>query len=126
MTPAVVSFDPADLIGSGPVRARIARAVHVHVGAAVRPPSRLFVPWRRRTGRAGDPDRRLDPVGTLPRGRATHARSARVPALEALADRWVRGIDADVARPALIHAHTVYPDGAAAARLALGLAARSS
>src|SRR3970282_614506 len=47
--------------------------------------------------------------------------SVPVPALEALADRWVRGIEADVARPALVHAHTVYPDGAAATRLALGL-----
>ena len=128
---AVVSFDPADLIGSGPVRARIARAVHSHVGAAVRGSSRLFVPLP-----AGDaaaaagaailrspiPVARLGiPSGRYREAGPTHARAARVPALEALADRWVRGVEADVARPALVHAHTVYPDGAAGARLALGL-----
>ena len=123
VAPAVVSFDPADLIGSGPVRARIARAVHTHVGAAVRSTSRLFVPVAT-TGPAGPaiPIARLGiPSGRYREAGATHARSARVPALEALADRWVRGLEADVARPALVHAHTVYPDGAAAARLALGL-----
>jgi glycosyltransferase involved in cell wall biosynthesis len=123
VAPAVVSFDPADLIGSGPVRARIARAVHTHVGAAVRSTSRLFVSVAA-TGPAGPaiPVARLGiPSGRYREAGATHARSARVPALEALADRWVRGIEADVARPALVHAHTVYPDGAAAARLALGL-----
>ena len=123
VAPAVVSFDPADLIGSGPVRARIARAVHTHVGAAVRSTSRLFVPVAT-TGPGGPaiPIARLGvPSGRYREAGATHARSARVPALEALADRWVRGIEADVGRPALVHAHTVYPDGAAAARLALGL-----
>lgn len=131
---AVVSFDPADLIGSGPVRARIARAVHTHVGAAVRASSQLFV----QVATSG-PTGTATAVGTtavgtavpvarlgIPSGRyreagPTHARAARVPALEALADRWVRGVEVDVGRPALVHAHTVYPDGAAAARLALGL-----
>jgi glycosyltransferase involved in cell wall biosynthesis len=97
--------------------------VHTHVGAAVRSTSRLFVPVAT-TGPAGPaiPIARLGiPSGRYREAGATHARSARVPALEALADRWVRGIEADVARPALVHAHTVYPDGAAAARLALGL-----
>jgi glycosyltransferase involved in cell wall biosynthesis len=123
VAPAVVSFDPADLIGSGPVRARIARTVHAHVGGAVRSTSRLFAPVAT-TGPAGPaiPIARLGiPSGRYREAGPTHARSARVPALEALADRWVRGIEADVARPALVHAHTVYPDGAAATRLALGL-----
>jgi glycosyltransferase involved in cell wall biosynthesis len=123
VVPAVVSFDPADLIGSGPVRARIARAVHTHVGAAVRSTSRLFVPVATTgPGAPAIPVARLGiPSGRYREAGPTHARAARVPALEALADRWVRGIEADVARPALVHAHTVYPDGAAAARLALGL-----
>jgi len=130
---AVVSFDPADLIGSGPVRARIARAVHTHVGAAVRASSRLFVRVATSgpTGTAAAagtaagtavPVARLGiPTGRYREAGPTHARAARVPAVEALADRWVRGVEVDVARPALVHAHTVYPDGAAAARLALGL-----
>jgi glycogen(starch) synthase len=61
------------------------------------------------------------PSGRYREAGATHAEAARVPALEALADRWARGIETDVGRPALVHAHTVYPDGAAAARLAVGL-----
>jgi glycosyltransferase involved in cell wall biosynthesis len=123
VAPAVVSFDPADLIGSGPVRARIARAVHAHVGAAVRSTTRLFVPLATMgpTGPAIPIARLGIPSGRYREAGATHARSARVPALEALADRWVRGIEADVPRPDLVHAHTVYPDGAAAARLGLGL-----
>jgi glycosyltransferase involved in cell wall biosynthesis len=120
VSPAVVSFDPADVIGSGPVRARIARAVHSHVGAAVRGPGRVFQPVAT-SGRPIHVARLGIPSGRYREAGATHARAARSPALEALADRWVRGIEADVARPALVHAHTVYPDGAAAARLALGL-----
>jgi len=120
VAPAVVSFDPADLIGSGPVRARIARAVHTHVGAAVRGSDRVFEPVAI-SGRPILLARLGIPSGRFREAGATHARAARVPALEALADRWARGLEADVPRPALVHAHTVYPDGAAAARLALGL-----
>jgi len=129
VAPAVVSFDPADLIGSGPVRARIANAVHSHVGAAVRGAAGLFLTVTP-PGRPGHPAgpgpaiplARLGiPVGRYRAAGAGHARAARVPALEALADRWARGLETDVPRPALVHAHTVYPDGAAAARLALGL-----
>ncbi len=119
--PAVVSFDPAELIGSGPVRARIANVIASHVRSAAHAREPLFVGVRVAGGvvpvaRLGIPSGRYREVG------ATHARAARIPALEALAERWVRGIEADVPRPALIHAHTVYPDGAAAAHLARRLA----
>lgn len=120
VAPAVVSFDAADLIGAGPVRARIARAIHAHVGAAVRGSDRLFEPVV--TAGLPVPVARLGvPSGRYREAGSAHAGAARVPALEALADRWARGIETDVGRPTLVHAHTVYPDGAAAARLAIGL-----
>ena len=115
--PAVVSFDPADLIGSGPVRARIAGAVAAHVGAAVRADAALFT--RGATAGPAVPLARLAiPSGRYREAGATHALAARIPALEALAERWTSGREIAIPTPALIHAHTVYPDGAAAARLA--------
>ena len=120
VAPAVVSFDPADLIGAGPVRARIARTIHAHVGSVVRGSGRIFEAVA--TTGPPIPIARLGvPSGRYREAGATHAQSARVPALEALADRWVRGHEPDVGRPALVHAHTVYPDGAAAVSLATGL-----
>jgi teichuronic acid biosynthesis glycosyltransferase TuaC len=117
VSPAVVSFDPADLIGSGAVRARIAGAVAAHVGAAVRTNAAVFL----ETAAVGPsvPLARLAvPSGRYREAGATHALAARVPALEALGERWTSGRETAVPVPAVIHAHTVYPDGAAAARLA--------
>ena len=120
VSPAVVSFDPADLIGSGAVRARIAGAVATHVSAALRGPDETFTDVT--SGSRRVPVARLAvPSGRYRQAGATHALVARAPALEALAERWTSGRETGVPVPAVIHAHTVYPDGAAAARLAASL-----
>ena len=76
-----------------------------------RPPTPASCPWRAWVSRPADTE-----------GRGSRTRSlARIPPLDALADRWASGLEVDVPRPALVHAHTVYPDGAAAAHLAARL-----
>ena len=115
--PAVLSFDPADLIGSGPIRARIARTVASHVRAAVTSSRPVFQPGYG-AGRGVPVARLAIPSGRYREAGATHALGARLPAVEGLAERWAAGVEAEIPRPAVIHAHTVYPDGAAAARLA--------
>ena len=122
VAPAVVSFDPADLIGSGPIRARIAGALAAHVRASVTSSRPVFVPGS--GAGAGVPVARLAITsGRYREAGQTHALAARLAALEALAERWSSGVERVVPRPAAVHAHTVYPDGAAAARLAQVLGA---
>lgn len=115
IAPAVVSFDPADLIGSGAVRARVASAISAHVDTALRDDRTVFV-----TQGAPLPAvaRLAIPSGRYREAGATHALAARSRALTALGRRWLDGREDDVPLPAVVHAHTVYPDGAAAARLA--------
>jgi glycosyltransferase involved in cell wall biosynthesis len=120
--PTVVSFDPAFMSGSGRLRSRLAAAVVDDACTAVREADDVFSP----AGLAGGPSD--VPVARLPipEGRTgvdpvLHALHHRQVVLEALADRWT--IRSKVGsslppRPALVHAHTGYPDGAAAVALA--------
>jgi glycosyltransferase involved in cell wall biosynthesis len=119
--PVVVSFDPAALSGSQPQRAALAALVSGQAREAIRRRPHVFSA----SGVSGPPG---VPVARLPvpQGRtaaepvlsALHAREA---VLDELAERWTAGPAAHGGlppRPALIHAHTGYPDGAAAVRLA--------
>lgn len=124
VAPSVVSFDPAGLTGAERVRIRTASSIDAHVGAAVRSRKHLFTapPLLDTAGSGFVPVARLGiPVGQYRRAGVSHALAARIPALDALAHRWASGLEVDVPLPALVHAHTVYPDGAAAARLAARL-----
>jgi glycosyltransferase involved in cell wall biosynthesis len=120
--PTIVSFDPAAMSGSGRLRTRLATVVVDDACTAVREADDVFSP-------AGHAARLLDvPVARLPipEGRTgadpvLHALHHRKVVLEALADRWA--IRSKVGsnlppRPVLVHAHTGYPDGAAAVALA--------
>jgi glycogen(starch) synthase len=119
-TAAVVSFDPADLLGAGGLRSRNAALVRALAGRAVRERPGVF------GGTTGTPRfgvaRLPVPSGRDPAIGPLHAAEARVSALDALADRWLAGREAAVPLPDVIHAHTVYPDGVAAAHLARRLA----
>ena len=111
--PAVASFDPADLVGSGRLRADTAAAIRRRAGDAIRHHPDVFAAG------PGIPTARLPIAGGRdPSAGATHAAAARRAALEALADRWLSGHETVVPRPDVVHAHTVYPDGVAAAALA--------
>ncbi len=110
--PVIASFDPLALWGSGSLRRREASAVLAFgaAGTAGHPsatfrnpraglPGSVPVAWLPVPGVAG---------GTWPADRSV---SARVMALAGAA----AAVDSVAGRPALIHAHTGYPDGAAAA-----------
>lgn len=121
--PSVISFDPAALLGSGRLRDRMAIAIRSAAVDAIERSADLFASG----GCSGVPE---VPVARLPIavGRTSddpilHGLMARVAVLDALAGRWNTARQ-DVRlppRPQLIHAHTGYPDGAAAARLAMRL-----
>lgn len=116
--PSVVTFEAASLVGSGSARTRIAAAVTEHVRRAIATGSEVFA-----TGGGITP---AVPIARLqvPSGRTgsdpvLHAYRGRAAALSTLAGRWMgEGPPIDVPRPSVIHAHTGYPDGAAAAVLA--------
>lgn len=121
--PAVVSFEPAQLVGSGRMRDRLAATVSELGQSAIRSrpevftPGGLDLPFRVPVARLVVPNGRYPAAGTL------HGAVARDAALTALGDRWlmdepVAGHGLGARRPALIHAHTGYPDGAAGAMLA--------
>lgn len=116
VAPTVVSFAPAGLIGSGRLRTRMARAVGDLAAAAIGEADDVFnTPGG---PAAGPPMARLGIAGGRdPASGVLHAARARDRALLALADRWI-----GQTLPDLIHAHTVYPDGAAAATMAERLA----
>ncbi|MEK6721631.1 MAG: glycosyltransferase [Chloroflexota bacterium] len=130
--PAVVSFEPADLVGAGALRSRTAAIVRELAATAIREQPALFLAppaggWSgggdgRSTGSTVVPVSRLTiPSGRNPAAGALHGAIARDGALHALADRFESGRETDIRRPELIHGHTVYPDGAAAATLAARL-----
>ncbi|HEU0235683.1 MAG TPA: glycosyltransferase [Candidatus Limnocylindrales bacterium] len=111
--PSVASFDPADLVGSGRLRADTAAAIRRLAGDSIRGAEEVFAAG------SGIPVARLPIAGGRdPSAGPAHAAAARRAALEALADRWLSGREAVVPRPDIVHAHTVYPDGVAAAALA--------
>jgi len=125
VAPTVVSFAPAGLIGGGRLRVRMAQTVGDLATAALSEADDVFnmsgapaagLPVAR-PGIAGGRD---SATGVL------YAARGRERALVALADRWAGGDRPDgiaprplpIDLPDLIHAHTVYPDGAAAATMA--------
>jgi glycogen(starch) synthase len=111
--PSVASFDPADLIGSGRLRAETAAAIRRLSAAAIGHHPDVFATD------AGVPVARLPIAGGRdPAAGPAHSAAARAAALDALADRWLSGGETVVPRPDVVHAHTVYPDGVAAAALA--------
>ena len=111
--PLVASFDPADLVGSGRLRSDTAAAIRRRAGDAIRHHPAVFAAG------SGIPVARLPIAGGRdPSAGPTHAAATRRAALEALADRWLSGRETVVPRPDIVHAHTVYPDGVAAAALA--------
>lgn len=119
--PAVVSIDPSELLGSAPLRARLADRITADARAAITTRGDLFaqVPG---SPAPGVPTARLP----MPRGRNPVRGSLgpvgdRESVLAALAARWVGGPGPGVPYPDVVHAHTVIPDGAAAAALAASL-----
>ena len=130
--PAVVSFEPADLVGAGALRSRTAAMVRELAATAIREQPALFLAppaggWSgggdgQSTGSTVVPVARLTiPSGRNPAAGSLHGAIARDGALDALADRFESGRETEVQRPELIHGHTVYPDGAGAATLAARL-----
>jgi glycosyltransferase involved in cell wall biosynthesis len=124
--PIVVSFDPAGLVGDWRLRTRLADRITVDAIQAIGGPEPIF------SAKAYAADAPI-PVARLPisGGRTAsqpvlHALRFREAVLDALATRWIAGGDRGEGkapaswppRPALIHAHTGYPDGAAAVSLA--------
>lgn len=124
--PAVVSFDPAFMSGSGRMRARLAAAILDDARTAVQEADDVFSAAGISGGPPGVPVARLP----IPEGRTAvdpvlHAFRHRQVVLEALADRWATSSEVGSGlppRPAVVHAHTGYPDGAAAVALAGRLA----
>jgi len=121
---AVVSFEDAALTGSGRRRDALAALTRDLAATATRTHPSVFS--ARGHGLAsGVPVARLTiPSGRRPAAGAGHAAVARQDALAALGERWLAadsGVPLLAPRPALIHAHTGYPDGAAAADLARAL-----
>ena len=112
----VITFDPARLTGGSVSRQRQADAILSASVAAIGSAEPLFMApaWgidrRLPVGRLSIPD------GTTAAAGAEHAAIHRERALLALADR-LSAADT-LPSPGIVHAHTVYPDGAAAATLA--------
>jgi glycosyltransferase involved in cell wall biosynthesis len=115
VSPEVVSFDPIPLVGGATARARQAQVIHDAVASAIAEEPTLFNAWPFGVD-AGAPVARLAIAeGSIPAMGTTAAEGHRVAALLPLADRLLASPER---LPALVHAHTGYPDGAAAAAFA--------
>lgn len=115
VVPLVVSFDRLALVGGATARGRQVEPVYRTVAEAVRSEQPIFLPTAFGVDRPIRIARLAIADGTTPAIGTTSQEAHRRAALVALADR----IDADGSpSPALVHAHTGYPDGAAAAGLA--------
>jgi glycogen(starch) synthase len=115
VAPRIVSFDPIPLVGGRTARGRQASAINDGVGRAILVEPALFA--RTAFGVTDDaPIARLSvATGATPATGTVSAEQHRLAALLPLADRLMASPDR---LPALVHAHTGYPDGAAAAALA--------
>lgn len=116
----VASFDPAGLVGAGPFRERLAREVDAALQGSHELAAFAFTERGSASG-PGIPVARL-PIanGRTPRDPVLHAAQHRAEALRWLAEQVLPvGADHDGSfRPSVVHAHTGYPDGVAAAVLA--------
>ena len=112
--PAVISFDGALLSGGRTTRSRQA-AIVLRAGVDIRDVDPLFVLPAWGINEAIPVARLSIPEGLNISAGVTHAVAHRRAVLEAVGDR-LRATD--VGAIGVVHAHTVYPDGAAAATLA--------
>ncbi|MCI0581397.1 MAG: glycosyltransferase [Chloroflexi bacterium] len=119
--PVVVSIDHAELLGSAGLRARLADRIAADARGAIATRGDVFN-LRPAPPAPAVPTARLPmPRGRNPgRGPLGHV-ADREAVLGVLAGRWVGGLDPGVPLPDIVHAHTVIPDGAAAATLAAAL-----
>ena len=115
--PAVISFEGIRLSGGASVRGRQAQVALEAAVGGVAAASPLFVAPAVGV-EASLPVARLSiPEGQTPDAGVEHAAVHREAVLAAAADR-LASPEAGAAGSAIVHAHTVYPDGAAAALLA--------
>ncbi len=116
--PSVVSFEPIQLVGLPTQRSLQAAAVGRSLTAAIRDGQLDPFASKASSGPDGVETARLPfAAGATPTSGAAHASAARSVVLIALADRLIR-----TGRiPDVVHAHTGYPDGAAAAAFAARL-----
>jgi len=115
--PAVISFDGIRLSGGASVRGRQAQVALEAAVGGVHAASPLFVAPAVGV-EASLPVARLSiPEGQTPDAGVEHAAVHREAVLAAAADR-LASPEAATAGSGIVHAHTVYPDGAAAALLA--------
>ena len=114
VTPMVVSFDQVPLVGGATARVRQLGALEPAVAGAIATERHVFQP----SGygeTSGVPVARLGIArGMIPAFGSASTAHHRETALVALGGRF----GTDLPRPAIIHAHTGYPDGVAAAVLA--------
>ena len=119
---AVASFDPAELFGTGGFRERLAAEVTAMADRATAAVPFTFASSGREAPAV--PVARLPvPGGRTPSLPIVHAAHHRTVALRRLGARaWgSAGPAVNVPRPTIVHAHTGYPDGVAAAALAADL-----
>lgn len=115
--PAVVTFDGIRLSGGATARAHQADVALRASVAAAGDASLPFVPLDLGSGRPIPVGRLSIPEGPTPSTGADHAAAHRRAVLEAFAERLANAADGKAGR-GIVHAHTVYPDGAASVALA--------
>jgi glycosyltransferase involved in cell wall biosynthesis len=115
--PSVVSFDLARLSGGATSRTRQAVVVLDAAEAAIRSADAVFVTGARGIRRQIPVARLVIPHGLTSAAGVGHAAVHRGRVLEVLGERLTAGRSSAI-RPGIVHAHTAYPDGAAAIALA--------
>jgi glycosyltransferase involved in cell wall biosynthesis len=111
----VVTFEPARLSGGARSRSRQAAAVLRATAVDAGSTESLFVAPAWGVDRAVPVCRLVVPEGTTAATGPAHAATHREAVLDSLVERLLAG---PAGAPDVIHAHTVYPDGVAAAALA--------
>lgn len=117
MRPSVVSFDVARLSGGATSRGRQAAVVLDHAEAAIRERDDVFLTGARGIRPTVPVARLMIPEGLTNAAGVGHAAVHRGRVLAALGDRLTSGPSGSLRR-GIVHAHTAYPDGAAAIGLA--------
>jgi glycosyltransferase involved in cell wall biosynthesis len=115
--PSVISFDVARLSGGATSRARQAGVVLEASEGAIRASDALFQTGARGIRPTIPVARLMIPEGLTRAAGVGHAAVHRGRVLAALGDRLAAG-RSGASRPGIVHAHTAWPDGAAAVNLA--------